>query len=80
MVAEGVSTPQEIDGLVESALGLRPFAKMDIVGLDVVKDIEEHYLNVRPDVTRREVIDVLDGYIEKGRLGVKSGEGFYGYS
>ena len=49
---------------------------MDRVGLDVVLAIEEHYAAVRNDVPegpRR----LLRRYVDSGRLGVKSGRGFY---
>ena len=49
---------------------------MDQVGLDVVLDIEDHYAAIRdgiPDGPRT----LLQQYIERGRLGVKSGRGFY---
>ena len=51
VVAEGVSTPQEVDRMFEintgSAAG--PFRMMDQVGLDVVLDIEEHYCAEHPE-------------------------------
>ena len=78
VVAEGVSTPQEVDRMFEintgSAAG--PFRMMDKVGLDVVLDIEEHYCAEHPEYPegpRR----LLRSYLQKGRLGVKSGAGFY---
>ncbi|QRY46091.1 3-hydroxyacyl-CoA dehydrogenase family protein [Mycolicibacterium boenickei] len=78
VVAEGVSTPQEVDRMFEintgSAAG--PFRMMDQVGLDVVLDIEEHYCAEHPEYPegpRR----LLRTYLEQGRLGVKSGAGFY---
>jgi 3-hydroxybutyryl-CoA dehydrogenase len=78
VVAEGVSTPQEVDRMFEintgSAAG--PFRMMDQVGLDVVLDIEEHYSAEHPEYPegpRR----LLRSYIRRGRLGVKSGAGFY---
>jgi 3-hydroxybutyryl-CoA dehydrogenase len=78
VVAEGVSRPQEVDRMWEvntgSAAG--PFRLMDQVGLDVVLDIEEHYCEEHPEYPegpRR----LLRTYIEQGRLGVKSGAGFY---
>jgi 3-hydroxybutyryl-CoA dehydrogenase len=78
VVAEGVSTPQEVDRMFEintgSAAG--PFRMMDKVGLDVVLDIEEHYCAEHPEYPegpRR----LLRSYLRKGRLGVKSGAGFY---
>jgi len=49
---------------------------MDRVGLDVVLNIEEHYASVRPGLSE-EPRDLLHRYIDEGRLGVKSGRGFY---
>ena len=77
VVAEGVSTPQEIDGMFQINTGSAgPFRMMDQVGLDVVLDIEEHYCAEHPEYPegpRR----LLRSYLEQGRLGVKSGAGFY---
>ena len=56
--------------------GIPPFRLMDRVGLDVVLAIEEHYASVRqgiPEGPRK----LLREYIDDGRLGVKSGRGFY---
>jgi 3-hydroxybutyryl-CoA dehydrogenase len=78
VAAEGVATPDEIDGIFQVSLGAPygPFRAMDLVGLDVVLDIEEHYATARdgiPEAPRR----LLREYIDDGRLGVKSGRGFY---
>lgn len=77
VVAEGISTPQIVDQLFESVMGsLGPFRRMDKVGLDVVLDIEEHYAAIRPGIPA-EPRQLLKRYIEQGRLGIKSGKGFY---
>ena len=77
VVAEGVSTPQEVDEMFQiNTGGAGPFRMMDQVGLDVVLDIEEHYCAEHPEYPegpRR----LLRTYIQQGRLGVKSGAGFY---
>ena len=78
VVEEGVATPEDVDGMwrIFTAPGVPPFEMMDRVGLDVVLSIEEHYASVRPGLPegpRR----LLSGLIERGRLGVKSGRGFY---
>ena len=49
---------------------------MDRVGLDVVLDIEEHYAAVRPGLPESPR-NLLRDYIAQGRLGVKTGRGFY---
>jgi len=57
-------------------LPIPPFRLMDRVGLDVVLNIEEHYASVRTGLSE-EPRDLLHRYIDEGRLGVKSGRGFY---
>ena len=85
VAAEGVAEPAEIDavfkGVLKTAKG--PFEQMDVVGLDVVMDIEEHYAAKREDVGRtessRKAREFLKATIRSGRLGVKSSRGFYSY-
>jgi 3-hydroxybutyryl-CoA dehydrogenase len=78
VVAEGVSTPAEIDQMfqVNTGSAAGPFRLMDQVGLDVVLDIEEHYCAEHPEYPEGPR-QVLRSYLEQGRLGVKSGAGFY---
>jgi 3-hydroxybutyryl-CoA dehydrogenase len=78
VVEEGVAAPEDVDRMWQlfTRPGTPPFRLMDVVGLDVVLAIEEHYADVRegiPDGPRR----LLREYIEQGRLGRKSGRGFY---
>jgi 3-hydroxyacyl-CoA dehydrogenase len=49
---------------------------MDVVGLDVVLDIEEHYAETRPGLPEKPR-ELLRSMIKDGRLGVKNGKGFY---
>lgn len=78
VVAEGVSTPQEVDRMFEINTGSSggPFRMMDQVGLDVVLDIEEHYCSEHPEYPEGPR-KLLRSYLEQGRLGAKSGAGFY---
>jgi 3-hydroxybutyryl-CoA dehydrogenase len=80
VVAEGVARPADIDGIFKLALGVSvgPFQMMDLVGLDVVLDIENHYAAERPHLPKS-VRDLLQSYIDDGKLGIKTGEGFYTY-
>jgi 3-hydroxybutyryl-CoA dehydrogenase len=80
VVAQGVSTPADVDRIFELSVGTRggPFRMMDMVGLDVVLDIEEHYASLDaslPELPRK----LLKEYVNQGRLGMKSGRGFYEY-
>jgi 3-hydroxybutyryl-CoA dehydrogenase len=78
VVEEGVAAPEDVDEMwrIFTRPGVPPFRLMDRVGLDVVLAIEEHYADVRPglpDGPRK----LLRRYIDEGRLGEKSGRGFY---
>jgi len=80
VVAEGLATPEEVDRLFCLAMGtqLGPFGLMDRVGLDVVADIERHYAaeSGRPE---DEPPAFLEEMVRAGRLGIKTGHGFYDY-
>ncbi|TWV46436.1 3-hydroxyacyl-CoA dehydrogenase family protein [Streptomyces misionensis] len=78
VVAEGVSTPQDVDRMWQINTGLPsgPFRQMDKVGLDVVLDIENHYAEENPALPAGPR-ELLRRYVEAGHLGVKTGRGFY---
>jgi 3-hydroxybutyryl-CoA dehydrogenase len=80
VVAEGVATPEVVDAIYCQATGARsgPFRLMDAVGLDVVLSIEENYAQHRPGLPEGPR-DLLRKMIAEGRLGVKSGRGFFDY-
>jgi 3-hydroxybutyryl-CoA dehydrogenase len=80
VVAEGVASPQVVDAIYTQATGEKngPCRRMDMVGLDVVLSIEENYAEHRaglPEGPRT----LLRTMIAEGRLGAKSGRGFYDY-
>ncbi len=80
VVAEGVARPEDVDGMfkINWDLPAGPFQLMDQVGLDVVLDIENHYADEFPYLPKH-VRDLLQTYVDAGKLGVKTGEGFYTY-
>ncbi len=79
VVAEGHVDFEDIDRSWMLTLGPRPpFAGMDLVGLDVVRDIEMQYYRASGDERDRPP-KFLDDWVAQGRLGVKSGRGFYSY-
>jgi 3-hydroxybutyryl-CoA dehydrogenase len=80
VVAEGVARPEDVDGMFRVNWGVPagPFQMMDLVGLDVVFDIENHYAQEFPHLPKN-VRELLQAYIDAGKLGIKTGEGFYTY-
>lgn len=80
VVAEGVARPEDVDGMYKLNLGAPagPFQMMDLVGLDVVLDIENHYVDEFAHLPTH-ARDLLQSYVDAGKLGIKTGEGFYTY-
>jgi 3-hydroxybutyryl-CoA dehydrogenase len=80
VVAEGVARPEDVDGMYKLNLGAPagPFQLMDLVGLDVALDIENHYVEEFPHLPSH-ARDLLRSYVDAGKLGIKTGEGFYKY-
>lgn len=78
MVEEGVASPEDIDTAM--TLGYRhpmgPLRLTDLVGLDVRLDIAR-YLHRELGTSRFEPPALLERMVEEGKLGKKSGEGFY---
>lgn len=81
VVSSGVATPAEVDELwkLNTGLPFGVFQGMDHVGLDVVLDIEESYAARYPHLSP-EPRALLREYVDAGRLGVKTGHGFYPYT
>jgi len=77
MVEEGVAEPADIDKAME--LGYRypmgPLRTGDLVGLDVRLAIAEHLAGVYGE--RFEPPELLRKMVSEGKLGRKTGEGFY---
>lgn len=78
MVEEGVASPADIDRAME--LGYRhpmgPLRLTDLVGLDVRLEIAR-YLHRELGGDRFRPPELLERMVEEGRLGKKSGRGFY---
>ena len=82
MVDEEVATPEQIDEVVRNSFGFRlpffgPFAISDIAGLDVYAG--SFVTMQRAFGQRFEAPKALRERVSTGRLGVKTGEGFYSY-
>ena len=78
VVDEGHADHEDVDRLWMLFFGTPagPFGLMDMVGLDVVADIEASYAAVSADPTDRPS-PALRRLVDAGKLGEKTGEGFY---
>lgn len=82
LLGEGVATFQEIDRIVrlEGGFKMGPFELMDLIGIDVnyavTKSVYEQFFfepRFRPHPIQKQMVDA-------GRLGRKTGKGFYEYA
>ena len=73
---EGAATATEIDtAVVEWGMPMGPFTLMDMLGIDVCADVGEYlYSEYGERMTPAHLFEAL---LEAGRLGEKSGAGFY---
>jgi 3-hydroxybutyryl-CoA dehydrogenase len=78
VVDEGHADPDDVDRLWMLFFGtpFGPFGIMDMVGLDVVADIETSYQKVATDPEDKPS-PILHRKVAAGELGEKSGQGFY---
>lgn len=80
IVDRGIASAEDVDAVARMTFGLRlpvmgPLENMDLVGLDLIHKIHEYLLadlaaNPGPG-------KLLSELVEKGRLGMKTGAGFY---
>ncbi len=83
IVEQGIASAETVDLVVRNSFGRRlsvagPFEVFELAGWDLVLDaFEELYkdLNSSPEIN-----PLLQEMVESGKLGVKSGEGFYQWS
>jgi len=79
IVQEGIATAEDVDLAVKTGVGLRlpvygVFEHADMVGLDLVKAVQDYVL---PDLsTVKEAGRLHQEKVARGELGVKSGRGF----
>ena len=80
VVDSGVASFEDVDRawMVMYGTPQGPFGLMDEIGLDVVKDIEEHYARESGDPSDLPR-PILTERVARGDLGRKTGRGFYTY-
>ena len=77
LVEEG-ATPEAVDSaLTEWGMAMGPLAVGDLGGLDIAYRIRKEYRSLEKPGTRQPYIE--DHFVEMGRLGQKTGSGWYKY-
>ena len=77
LLAQGKGSVEDIDRswMGNFGVGVGPFGMMDQIGLDTVR----HVLSSQTDRRSLAFAELIDPYVKAGKLGVKTGEGFYTY-
>jgi len=78
--ANGVASPQDIDEAMKLGAGLPmgPLALIDMIGLDIhLAKMETLYVKLKDE--RYKPPEIIRQMVAEGKLGKKSGEGFYKY-
>jgi 3-hydroxybutyryl-CoA dehydrogenase len=84
LVAGGVATPEDVDrafmGIMRTKVG--PMGMMDLIGLDTVYRVTVAGMGFPgggSEARLQPILNLVQGMIDAGRLGVKTGRGFYDY-
>jgi len=79
-VMEGVATPEAVDAVMKLGMNhpMGPLELADLIGLDVCVDIMD-VLHRGFGAAKYAACQLLRQYVSAGRLGRKSGQGFYKY-
>ncbi len=81
IAANGIASVEDVDrswiGIMKMPIG--PFGMLDGVGLDTVWHITDYWAKQTGDPQIHANAEFIRGYIDCGRLGVKTGSGFYQY-
>lgn len=77
LVTYDVSSIEDVDRswMGNFKMDMGPFGILDIIGLETAW----HITNAGTDTKSQKLADLLKTYIDEGKLGVKTGEGFYKY-
>ncbi len=82
MLGDGVGTPEQIDQVMRRGGGFRmgPFELMDLVGVDVNFEVAKSFWEQSFHEPRWQPHPIQAKMVAAGRLGRKSGRGYYDYS
>lgn len=79
--ADDVTDPVSIDKnwMVSMGVDRGPFGFLDIMGLNTAVNIEKGFYESTKDPRFKSIVEKLQAYVDAGKLGMSTGEGFYKY-
>lgn len=82
LVERGEASPRDVDTAMKLGAGypMGPFELTDYVGLDTCKFIIDGWKEMDPTNPLFQPSDLVNKLVSEGKLGMKSGEGFYSYN
>lgn len=82
LVERGVATVEDVDVAMKLGAGhpMGPFTLSDSVGIDVIKLITDAWHEAEPENPLFKPVKLIDDKVAEGKLGRKTGEGFYKYT
>ena len=77
-----VASKEDIDKAMKLGAGypMGPFTLMDLIGLDTIKNVIDGWATSSKIGLALKPSPLLESMVKKGKLGKKSGEGFYSYT
>lgn len=82
LVTNGVATPEDVDRtwMIATKMQRGPCAIMDLIGMETIYNVTAYWAGVRgDDQLRRNAAYIKERFLDTGRLGLKTGEGYYRY-
>ena len=81
MLEEGVATAEDIDKAIKLGLNypMGPFELMDLTGIDIAHHVTEYFYKELNKESKWSVPGLMKSLIRAGRLGRKTGGGWYNY-
>ncbi|MDP2919058.1 MAG: 3-hydroxyacyl-CoA dehydrogenase NAD-binding domain-containing protein [Dehalococcoidia bacterium] len=81
LVIGGYADPQDVDRawMLVTGQAFGPFAAMDGIGLNIVRDAGENLFGAEVAFTPEQLASFIEPFLERGELGMKTGKGFYTY-
>ncbi len=81
LVERKVASPEDIEMSWKKITGmpLGPFGMMDLIGIDLIHQVLSNARWLGDYEETQKLIDVLQPWLDRGNLGVKTGQGFFDY-